>query len=276
MQVLISLINFSLFISNKPLTSLGLAFLCSMFIEIIIEPTYPNLPKAGESQFRIFNGHDCAYNFGIGLNVSNFNLLPGEHRTEYINFSEESLPITFSGTPLTSSTPSCGVISHTGTLESGKANSFFLTMSGGSSVIEPYDDNPDKSRQGRPVVRVLTNINSNQKIELSKKDNLYDFPDRNLTDVVAGSYEILIANVTEKTDINLKLGGVYTIVIVQKLTGGFVSGNGSFSLYLFNEIQIFVQVIESSIITEPNSVNMLWFVLNLIIAFSEIIQLINF
>lgn len=48
-------------------------------------------------------------------------------------------------------------------------------------------------------------------------------------------------------------------------------------LYInLNEIQIFVQVIESSIITEPNSVNMLWFVLNLIIAFSEIIQLINF
>lgn len=193
--------------------------MCSMFVEIIIEPTYPVLPKSGESQFRIFNGHNCNYNIGIGFNVTNFDLLPGHFHAEYIWFDEASIPFTITGT---TSSPGCSGFTQEATLESGKANSFFLSSIAGSTLVEPYEDDPEKSRQGRPLVRVLANLDSFKKIELKKKDNDYEFAFKNLTDVVAGEYKVFIDEVPAKSGFDLKLGGVYTIIIIET-SNDFVS-----------------------------------------------------
>lgn len=193
-----------------------------MLVEIMIEPTYPALPKAGESQFRIFNGRNCNYNIGIGQGITNFDLLPGHFHMEHVTVPSDTLPITITAT---TSSAGCSGFTESVRLESKTANSFFLTSQGGNSIIRPYEDDPDKSRQGRPIVRVLSNFLSNKEITLKGKDNEYTVESaEQLSTVLAGEYQVLLngVSINENSKVDLKLGGVYTFVIIEKSAGNYV------------------------------------------------------
>lgn len=197
-----------------------------MFVEIFIEPTYPVLPKAGESQVRIFNGRNCAYNIGIGFGIPNFELQPGMVHTEHVGITGDSTTFSITATVLPSSPSGCSGFTETGRLESKKANSFFLTNSGTSPTISPYEDDPDKSRQGRPVVRVLASVLGNREFKLtekkSKEEFIFESSNRNLTDIVTGEYEVTLNNVKLGGDIEMKLGGVYALILIEKSSNDYV------------------------------------------------------
>ena len=200
----------------------GIAFLCSMLVEITIEPTYPVLPKAGYSQFRIFNAMKCEYEVTTSLESSkNFSLGPNEF------FHNLWVPINgkyqeFNYT-LSSQTVSCDTYQATGELKSGTANSFLITGKENMPIIYGFKDNPDKSRQGKPVIRVLANINPASLIEFHNKDGLQyshnsSFSDR--LDVPDGFYDISVDSKIIKSGIKLKHGGVYAVLIHEKTLDG--------------------------------------------------------
>lgn len=187
-----------------------------MFVEIVLEDTYPVLPKWGESQVRIYNGRDCNYNIGLANGIPNFELKSGEFHLETISVPSDTLPFTITGS---ATSGACTGITQSGVLESGKANSFFLER---NSVI-PFEDSPEKSRQGRPAIRVLTNFQSGRRIELIGKEQTYNFTSLERHDVLSGDYSISVGGVNVRSGFTLKLGGVYTFVINEQSTNVFVS-----------------------------------------------------
>ncbi|KAG5684406.1 hypothetical protein PVAND_013641 [Polypedilum vanderplanki] len=217
----------------------GVAFLCSMGVEIYLEPTYPVLPSSGESQFRIFNGRPCTYQVStsLGGNAAKFELPPNSYFSDlHVNVPEETLSFTYA---LTTNTAGCTDVEGTGQLKNGEANSFFLT---GANAVTSYTDDIDKSRKGLSSVRILANIEatSNVVLQHSKEGAVYNetASKYDLEEIQTGDYEIKVdGNVVGKYKIII--GGVYAIMIHQK-------GNQ--------------YVTDVLIVTEPNSVSMLWLI----------------
>lgn len=184
-----------------------------MFVEIALEPTYPVLPKLGESQLRVYNGRDCDYTIGVG-SIS-FELQRNKFHLETIPVPGDNLTVSISAL---TSTPGCNGFNQAIVLESGMANGIFIER----NSILPFEDNPDKSRQGRPAVRVLTNFNAGL-VELSEKDEKYEFNSTNhRRDVVAGDYTLTIAGRPAGTGFTLKLGGVYTFIVNEGANNNYV------------------------------------------------------
>jgi hypothetical protein len=107
------------------------------------------------------------------------------------------------------------------------AKSFFITGSKGSPTVRPYVDNPEKSTQGTPLVRVLTNLLTSNPNTVSLRDGdgnkyLGIKHGENLTDVPANNYEIYVDGTPIKAKYDLKLGGVYTFVIQEKTPKNYV------------------------------------------------------
>ncbi|KAL7030439.1 hypothetical protein ACKWTF_006658 [Chironomus riparius] len=222
----------------------GIAFLCSMLVEITIEPTYPVLPKIGYSQFRIFNAMKCEYEVTTSIESSrNFSLGPNEfYHNLWVPINGTYQEFNFD---LISQTLNCDSYQTTVELKSGTANSFLITGKKNMPAIYGFKDNPDKSRQGKPVIRVLANINPARLIEFHNKDGIQyshnsSFSDR--LDVPDGLYDISIDSKMINSGIKLKHGGVYAVIIHEKTLDG--------SDYALNILTV----------TEPNSVNMLWLI----------------
>lgn len=190
-----------------------------MIVEIAIQPTYPQLPVAGESQFRIFNGRNCDFNIGIGNGIPNFDLKPGKFHSAHVPVNGNSATFTITAT---TTSAGCSGFTQTQTLESGKANSFFLTNSGSNTVIRPYEDDPDKSRQGRPLLRVLTNFGQN--VTLEDKDGKLEIPssDVGLDNVAASNYEVKVEGTSVYKNLDLKVGGVYTLIVIETTARSYV------------------------------------------------------
>ena len=200
----------------------GIAFLCSMLVEITIEPTYPVLPKPGYSQFRMYNAKNCMYDVTTSLEASkNFTMGPNEFfHNLWVPINENSQNFNYT---LTSKTLNCGAYHGTGKLSSGTANSFFITGNTSEPIINEFEDNPDKSRQGKPVIRVLANINPVSHIEFHNKDGIqynHNASFSNRWDVPDGFYDILIDSKIIKTGIKLKHGGVYAAIIHEEALEG--------------------------------------------------------
>jgi solute carrier family 15 oligopeptide transporter 1 len=206
----------------------GVAFLCSMVVEILIEPTYAVLPKVGESQFRIYNGKYCDYQISTSIlveSLQSFSLPKNNFYSEiYVPIKDgDSLDFTFA----LRSTPECDVQSlFDGTLRSMEANSFFIFGTGASTTILPFEDNPDKSRQGTPKIRVLANLIEKKDIFIEdKKDNHYTINNTFIGqfDIAAGEYTVKVNTDVVRTNIVMKHGGVYTIIINEKSSNSYVN-----------------------------------------------------
>lgn len=222
----------------------GVAFLCSMGVEIIIEPTYPVLPKDGFAQFRLFNVKNCNYSVSTTIEgaARNFDLASNNY------FHDLSVPIDGEtksfNLALSTTSPGCEFMpTREETLKSGVATSFVIGGTGSSAMITNYEDDPDKSRTGKPIITVLASIRDDIDIQLRDKDGIQyheNAANRNRTDIPIGVYEILVDNKVVLTDQKLGVGGVYAIGIHERSSDNYVA----------NVLTI----------TDPNSVNILWLV----------------
>lgn len=216
----------------------GVAFLCSMGVEIMLEPTYPVLPQVGEAQFRIFNGLNC--DFAMDAPTLKGTIINIPMHSHYIDLNVEVAGDSSSlAYDLTSTTPNCGSASGTFNLKSNTATSFFINGLSTAPVVRPYEDDPQKSRQGTPLVRVLANFLSTATVFFKDKDGIQyneTMSNSELTDVQANVYEVIVDDKVVLKDQDLRHGGVYTFIIQETTAGNYVSFETSFKCFYSNKI----------------------------------------
>lgn len=205
----------------------GVAFLCSMGVEIVLEPTYPVLPKPGEAQIRIFNGVDCRYNLISGLSPDPEIIEPYSYFADLnIGLKNE---IDFASYIMSSESLNCGgQIKGIFHLKSNTATSHFIRGTPSAPKMDIYEDDPEKSRQGTPLIRVLDNTFSNVNIVFKDEKGNEQYNElvsltRNLTDIQADVYEIFVGGKSVLGGISLKHGGVHTVVVNEPVAGSYVS-----------------------------------------------------
>uniref|UniRef100_A0A8D8BXW3 Oligopeptide transporter 1 n=2 Tax=Culex pipiens TaxID=7175 RepID=A0A8D8BXW3_CULPI len=225
----------------------GVSFVISAIIEMQLEDTYAVLPKAGESQLRIFNGMNCDYNVQTSLAGHATFVLKAKEMFEekYVRVNgQQSFTYKFSSS---SNDPACNAeISGQFAMEEHKQISYFVNNRDGSVPnLMRYEDETDKSSKGYPLFRVLGNTAANTTIVFKDLDSgdpfnrhtngtfVYD-----IVDSYPSRYEILVDGKPTK-EYTLRLGGVYAIIVGEE-------GNDYWT--------------EAIVVTEPNSVNMLWLV----------------
>lgn len=228
----------------------GVSFVISAVVEINLEKTYAVIPGAGQAQLRIFNGRNCDYTFTSNI---------PDHATLTLNamedFEEKYISIADSATifslTIQSATPeSCTQdVGYTRIiiLEEGTARGLFLTGSTESVVTaSDYEERVEKSIRGWPYMRVLANIDStDEMITLVDNGGTERFYANSTShakheDVPTDEYEVFIGTRSILTNLELKLGGVYTLIITQTATNTYTT--------------------ELKTVTEPNSMSMLWLI----------------
>jgi hypothetical protein len=174
----------------------------------------------------MYNARNCDYHLSVNLDIDpkNWNLSSNSYISDlWVPIKDDKQDFEFA---LTSSTQGCSPFIANGTLESGKANSFLLTGSGAEPSVILFEDDADKSRQGKPIVRVLANVGANTKISLRNKDGI-EFEDTrdniNRTDIAIGDYDILIGGNVVSSGHSFKTGGVFAILAYEKSANSYVS-----------------------------------------------------
>lgn len=236
----------------KKLTTGGflaaLAFIASAIVELQLEKTYPILPSTGLAQLRIFNPRNCT--LPISLDDRSFNLAPYEmwedieisvNQTKSFNFNADFK--TCNGNPQNS----------TGKLDvfEKQATSYVIQE---NNNFYKYTDANNKTKNGNPALRVLAynekNTNPIFVRIIEKNQEIYKFNINNgisgvheseVAELAPGTYDVEINGIKQPDDIQIKLGGVYTLMI-----------------YLSNNID--VPTSHMVIVTPPNSIHMLWLI----------------
>lgn len=221
----------------------GVAFIISTVVEIQLEGTYAVLPKAGESQLRIFNGMNCDYSVQTNIpNFAKFDLKAKEMFEErYLSVNgNQAYQYTFDST---STAPECTQIKGNFELVGSEQTSYFIhAREGKPASLLRYEDNTDKSSKGYPLFRVLGNTAQNTTYAFKDLDATEPF-DRHtngtfvhvMTESYPSRYEVRVNGKVVIPEYTLRLGGVYTFIITEDWA-------------------------ESIVVTEPNSVNMLWLI----------------
>lgn len=217
----------------------GVAFLCSAVVELQLEETYPVLPMAGESQFRVYNTLPCDYNVATNIpDHGNFIIKSMESYQQRIAI-ESTQSYTYT---MTSDTVemNCPTLSGSFALSSGQANGFYVRQ---GSVVS-FIDSPEKSRTGSPIARILANTLGNQLIRIidaNHSDRLmrYNGTASNTTriELLASSFEVFVEDRMVGA-IDLRQGSVTQFLISQTAADAF----------LFREV----------VLTPANSMHMLW------------------
>ncbi|KAM3960753.1 peptide transporter family 1 [Aphomia sociella] len=216
----------------------GVAFIASGLVEIYISAKYPELPKPGYAQLRLFNGNECSVSLNNDYKNITYTIPALSHfvKKDIRVKGSENLTLELGGIPPRD---------ETFFLEENTANSFFLS---GSSVYR-YKDNVDRSKSGFPVVRFLVSdtVNNTNITFVRDSNNLIEAQTENSvsprTEVFSDTYSLKIGGVNASMEkvitrnITMESGGVYALVIVK-------SGNE----YKSNLI----------VITEANSITMAW------------------
>lgn len=219
----------------------GIAFLVSGFVELQLEKTYPVFPQPTESQVRIFNGVPCNFSISSSLGDSSNSLLSALQMNQFSVTADHN---STSALALTTSSPGCANINENLSLQPGRSNSFFISGESASPNIQNYEEKIDKTKSGYPSVRVLSNLGPSKLIKfLNNKDGeSKSVPSSSIDqfEILPSSYSVFVDDLKLDSNLDLMLGGVYTIVISK-------SADGSFKL-------------ESHVITMPNSVHMLWLI----------------
>lgn len=219
----------------------GVAFLSSAIVELQLEKTYPILPQPGYSQLRIFNGLPCEYNIQTSIHGTDMTIpLPGmsDFLDRDIDVSQQT-NFTYVMTP-TVTNAECSEFRGTFHLGSETAMSYFMSR---ESEVYEFEDDPNKSRTGDPLLRILVNAANTLTLKVTDSnhpDRLVRFDgnttERDLIQLVASSYEIEIGSSLVTYEITQ--GAVNTLILRQNSTGGFDS--------------------ENVVVSEPNSMHMLW------------------
>ncbi|CAG9803152.1 unnamed protein product [Chironomus riparius] len=219
----------------------GIAFIMSAIVEINLEKTYAVLPQWGSSQLRLYNGRNCDYTLTTNIpGHATINLKSMELFEDlYVPVSNGLQSYTYS---LTSSNCPDDALSGIFPLHERTATSLFFTGIN-SLEVEMFEDNPEKSRRGWPFIIVLANLRSGtSRVRLVENGNeryneLGNFTDQ--VDVPAGWYNVFVDDIELESNKELRLGGVYTVIVSQAATTP--------------QSKLFI-------ITQPNSMSMLWLI----------------
>ena len=201
----------------------GVAFVVSAFIEISLRPTYAVMPSSNEAQLRIFNGMNCQYNIGQNIpDLPAFDigaLSSYQNRQQKMDVNSANYNFIF-----TSNNPACPNGAKTVTLRSGEATTIFLRWNGNQLEAFDYEDSAEKSIDSLPVIRVLANTLTDRTIVLRDKDGNNQFQGNRSTtqrqDIRVSSYDIMVDG-TKHGETELRLGGVYTLIIQERTAGAF-------------------------------------------------------
>lgn len=218
----------------------GLAFLVSGFVELQLEKTYPNYPGPNESHLRLYNGLPCDYSITSSVvQAGGFNLNSHEMKMFSVDVDQNTTKL-FTFAP---STPSCSSFEKEFKLQAGVSNSFFIIGSEKLPQVKNYAEKIDKTKNGYPSVRLLINIDASKKIKFTNNKNraTTEFSSQidEQVEINPATYSVTIDD-QKIQDVELFLGGVYTIVISN-------ASNGAYQL-------------KSQVITSPNSVHMFWLI----------------
>lgn len=200
----------------------GISFLCSMGVEIYLEKTYAVLPKAGECQVRIFNGLNCDFNLYTDMPTTATSIDANSYFVDLnVKFTGNEAVFQYN---LTSTTPNCdGTYAGIFRLQSKTAKSYFIRGLRNDFFVDEFDDDPEKSRLGTPLIRVLGNTLTSTNVVFKDRNGVNQYieeiNERNLTDIEADVYEIFVGEKSVKKDVSLKHGGVYTIVVTEENAG---------------------------------------------------------
>ncbi|XP_050300932.1 peptide transporter family 1-like isoform X2 [Anthonomus grandis grandis] len=201
------------------------AFAVSACVSIALESTYPVLPSSGEAQIRIYDTTSCNYQFTRdGNNVGT--LTDGYYEDKYLSISSKTQLVNFAFT-----SSACENYDVPLTMTEATAYGIFLHDKG----AETYVDSVTKSEDGYPLVRTLVSDKSAVNYSYSDGDhNLMveagNFTIKKLSYV--GTYTI---DILDGKEVEFKLGGTYTVLINAK-----------------------EKTMSSIIVTQPNSVHILW------------------
>lgn len=228
-------------------TLAGVAFVISAIVEMNLEETYAVMPEFGSGQLRLYNGRNCAYR--ITTNLTDYPVInipaQGYWEEKHISMNEERLSISYD---FTSTSAGCTTDTNSGNfvMDEKMATSYFLTGNNALTLTR-FEDSPEKSRRGWPMVTVLANLQSSSaqvrmlENDDGEKERYKELGSvREKVDIQASHYAVYVDNQRIATDIELKLGGVYSLIITQVATTNF----------LVNVVTV----------TDPNSMSMLWLI----------------
>lgn len=210
------------------------------FTEIALRPTYAVIPGSGEAQLRIFNGMNCQYNIEQNIpNLPTFDINAfSTYQERYQKMDVDSANYNFVFTTTNAACPS--TLSKTITMRSGEATSIFLRLNGDLLEAFDYIDSAEKSIDSLPIVRVLANTINHRTIALRDRDGNNQFEGNRTTtqreEIRVSNYDILVDG-QKVAEEELRLGGVYTLVLQERTPGAF-----------FVNLQT---------ISDPNTLNML-------------------
>ncbi|CAH2091444.1 unnamed protein product [Euphydryas editha] len=226
----------------------GVAFIASGLVEIYIKTTYPQLPQLGYSQLRLFNGNPCSISIhnnhmGIVYTIPSLSHYTNKHIPVK---GIEDMQLSLGGDCIKGT-------DEVFTLNENKATSFFVD---GNNVVR-FNDNVDKSKSGLPFVRFLvTDRVKQQNVTLfnENRNEIESYINNGVsvqTEVYMSQYSVRIGGKVVISDMAMKNGGVYTVMI-DKNGDDYIS--------------------KMIVITEPNSVTMaLLFPQFLIISTAEVL-----
>lgn len=215
------------------------AFLLSAFVELKLEMVEPELPGDMTSQLRIYNGMPCRYRFDTDLPMPDFK--KETHLTSLGVWEEKNIvapqmiSYKFNAHAVDAVCPG---ISGELNIIPEKAVSYFIA----EDRMHEFEDNPEKPKLGNPVIRVLLNVP-----RLQGNFSLTDSADvttpvevLNATQVitVARGEVILTFNDLPVVNVTARAGGAYVILANGNVRDGFNS--------------------EVHIVTQPNSVHIMW------------------
>lgn len=210
----------------------GFAFFISFLLEFQIMKTSAVIPKEYEAHLRVFNGMQCDFN--LRLNNSEAVLVKSLQMYENLEIAtptkDSSAVINL---PYSMTSVSGGCANRNGNFlvaSETVANYHVFGQDAQNYNVAVFDHVPDKSRNGTSFVNVLTNFGSVQRVRIN--DGSRDYYDRASNDreksaLPKGMYDLYIGSTRVGDQIEMKTGGVYTILMRQTGANAYVSSPDS-------------------------------------------------
>nr|XP_018913213.1 PREDICTED: peptide transporter family 1-like isoform X1 [Bemisia tabaci] len=242
------------------------SFVLAAYVEYKQEPCYAQLPSPGQGQLRIFNGLPCPVD--INFPDKNNHVIPAHGDLQWTDLQVQNTRKFNTKLALNEDFACRNIIVPKSWMQElsifeEKSVSYILTVLNATADIQriPGYDDVSKSQSNVPVLRVIHNLEGNLVLknqyggEFVLKLSLSD-PVTSMIEVDSASYQVVYENEIILSDLPIKSGGVYTLVLQKidsKITGSI------------------------HIITPPATLHMLWMLpQTIILAFAELMFQITY
>ncbi|XP_066249841.1 peptide transporter family 1 isoform X2 [Euwallacea similis] len=211
----------------------AIAFGISALVSLALERTYPTLPSSGEAQIRMYDTTE--YNCTFTSNAFNGSFKNRYFENTTIKVPDGEINITFNFI-----SESNGSYKHEVSLNIAEAKTYGIYLDNEGAYN--YTDNIEKSSDGYPLVRTLVSNGSKVTYTHTHSGKTFSVLERDdsLNRMETGSYDV-----NGKGQVEFKLGGTYT-VLVTNVTPKKVT-------------------VYNIIVTDPNSIHMLWLLIQYVI-----------